>query len=90
LEIQIMPIRIVHLRASDTARAKLGSRAISVDEAKQLLSNGYETKPNPRNRKRVKNRMFLLGRTNGGRRLTVVVEPTADPGSWLIVTAWEN
>jgi len=90
LEIQIMRIRIVHLRASDTARAKLGARAISVAEARQLLSNGYETRPNPRNRGRARKRTLLLGRTNGGRTLTVVVEPTADPGSWLIVTAWEN
>jgi hypothetical protein len=31
-----------------------------------------------------------MGRTDGGRYLTVVVEATLDPTTWLPVTAWES
>ena len=33
--------------------------------------------------------MILIGRTDGGRALTLVLERTIDPTSWLIVTGWE-
>lgn len=33
---------------------------------------------------------MLVGATAGGRRLTLVVEATLDPGTWLIVTGWES
>jgi hypothetical protein len=29
-----------------------------------------------------------LGRTDGGRALTLVIDRTLDPTSWLIVTGW--
>jgi hypothetical protein len=31
-------------------------------------------------------RRFLIGRTSGGRVLTLVIEQTIDPTTWLIVT----
>jgi hypothetical protein len=31
---------------------------------------------------------MLIGRTDGGRRLTLVIEQTIDPSIWLIVTGW--
>jgi hypothetical protein len=31
-------------------------------------------------------RLLLIGRTDGGRAITLVIERTADPTSWLIVT----
>lgn len=33
-------------------------------------------------------RRFLIGRTSGGRVLTLVIEQTIDPTTWLIVTGW--
>jgi hypothetical protein len=30
----------------------------------------------------------LIRRTNGGRDLTLVIERTVDPTTWLIVTGW--
>ena len=30
----------------------------------------------------------MIGRTNGGRALTLVIERTIDPTTWLIVTGW--
>jgi hypothetical protein len=30
------------------------------------------------------------GKTNGGRALTLVVERTADPTDWLVITGWDS
>jgi hypothetical protein len=89
LEIQIMPIRVSQLIFTDAAIPKLGSRGISAAEAEQLLHNRSEVKPNPR-RDRNPERIRLIGETNGGRRLTLALEPTHDPTTWLTVTGWEN
>ena len=34
-------------------------------------------------------RRLVIGRTDGGRALTLVVERTPEPTTWLIVTGWE-
>jgi hypothetical protein len=34
-------------------------------------------------------RRFLIGSTDGGRALTLVIEQTVDPTTWLIVTGWD-
>jgi uncharacterized DUF497 family protein len=83
-----MPIRIFHLGAGDAARMKLGARGISVVEARQLLRNRYELMRNPRRRRWNDDRLMLVGMTDGGRVLTLVVERTPDPISWVIVTGW--
>jgi uncharacterized DUF497 family protein len=88
LEAQVMPIRVSHLDASDVARMKLGARGISLAEARQLLHNGYETERNPRAPRDGEPRLMLIGLTDGGRVLTLVVERTPDPNSWVIVTGW--
>jgi hypothetical protein len=33
-------------------------------------------------------RRFLIGSTDGGRVLTLVIEQTVEPTTWLIVTGW--
>jgi hypothetical protein len=83
-----MPIRVSHLEASDITRMKLGARGISVAEARQLTHNRYETGPNPREPRSEGRRRMLIGQTDGGRVLTLVIEPTPDPISWVIVTGW--
>ena len=85
-----MPIRVFFLDASDDVLMKLGARGISLAEARQMLFNGYQTKPDPGYRGRARKRQLLVGRTNGGRALTAVVEPTLESTDWVIVTAWEN
>jgi hypothetical protein len=35
-------------------------------------------------------RRLLIGRTNGDRCLTLVIEQTVDPTTWLIVTGWAS
>ena len=32
---------------------------------------------------------MLIGRTDGGRVMTLVIEQTADSTTWLIVTGWD-
>jgi hypothetical protein len=67
---------------------KLGSRGISKAEAAQLPRNRHVTVRNPKAPLDRARRLLLIGRTDGGRPLTLVIEPTADPSVWLIVTGW--
>jgi hypothetical protein len=30
----------------------------------------------------------MIGATDGGRTLTLVIEQTPDPATWLVVTGW--
>lgn len=62
--------------------AEHGITDIEID---QMLSNQHLVVPN-RGREP---RMFLLGQTDGGRILTVVVEPTRIDGTWRPITAWD-
>jgi hypothetical protein len=77
---------IHQLLATDIALDKLGARGISAEEAEQLLRNRHAIVSNPRDGKR----RLLIGRTNGGQTVTLVVEATPDPTTWLIVTGWES
>jgi hypothetical protein len=45
---------------------------------------------NPRGGGEPGERLLLIGRSDGGRTLTLVIERTADPTTWLIVTGWES
>ena len=72
---------------TEAAVEKLGARDISDDEAKQLLRNTNIIVRNPGARGNAERR-FLIGRTDGGRVLTLVVEETIEPTSWVVVTGW--
>jgi hypothetical protein len=83
------PVRVpdvVHeLLAPERALEKLGARSIAAEEVAQLLRNPHATVGNPRGPQR---RRLFIGRTDGGRALTLVIEQTADPTTWLVVTGW--
>lgn len=79
---------IAELLVTEAGVEKLGARGISVDEARQLLRNANVTVRNP-HEDRSLTRRLLIGRTDGGRALTLVIEQTADPTTWLIVTGWD-
>jgi uncharacterized DUF497 family protein len=85
-------VRISELLATDAAAEKLGARGISVEEAHQLPHNNHVTLRNTgrrrRSRRKLDTRRIVVGYTNGGRTLTLIVERTNDPTSWLIVTGW--
>lgn len=86
---------VVHeLIATEAALDKLGRRAIATDEAEQLPRNRHVILPNVRGRegprRQPRERRLLIGRSDGGRILTLVIEQTNDPESWLIITGWES
>lgn len=87
-----MPPVVRILRATQAALDKLGARAISDDEAEQIPRNRHivvENLRGDRDRRQPPERRLLIGRTDGGRALTLVIEVTLDPETWLIITGWE-
>ncbi len=78
------------LLATERAIDKLGARGISVDEAEQIPRNRHTMIRNPRDPEGPGKRQLLVGCTDGGRALTLVVERTIDPTTWLIVTGWSS
>lgn len=74
------------------AAEKLGARGISNHEVEQIIDNRFVIALNPRRNRRSANtlhvRRLLTGLTNGGRALTLVVERTVEPTTWLVVTGW--
>jgi hypothetical protein len=78
------------LLATDVALDKLGARRISAEEAEQLPRSAHVMVRNPRRGSEPGKRLLLIGRSDGGRALTLVIERTADPTTWLIVTGWES
>lgn len=68
----------------------LGARGISAQEAEQLPRNPHVTVRNPRGGGEAGKRRLLIGRTEGGRPLTLVIERTVEPSTWLIVTGWRS
>ena len=78
---------VVHeLVATERALDKLGARGISPDEAAELPRNRHVVVHNPRG---PGTRRFLIGASDGGRVLTLVIESTMEPTTWLIVTGWD-
>jgi hypothetical protein len=85
-----MPDVVHELLATDIAIDKLGARAISVDEAGQLARNPHLTVRNPDAPPGPGHRRLLIGRTDGGRVLTLVIEETIEPTTWLIIAGWSS
>lgn len=83
-----MPDEVRELLLTETALEKLGARGISAEELEQLLHNEHVTVRNPH--APTGTRRLLIGRTNGGRCITIVIEQTIDPTSWLLVTGWAS
>jgi hypothetical protein len=86
---------VIHeLIATEAAIDKLGRRGIAAEEAERLPRNRHAIQPNVRGpegpRHQPVERRVVIGRTDGGRSLTLVVEQTIDPESWLIITGWES
>lgn len=79
---------IAELLVTEAAIDKLGARGITIEETHQLLRNAKITIRNPHHDPPGR-RQLLIGRTGGGRVLTLVVERTSDPTTWLIVTGWD-
>lgn len=81
---------IAQLLATDVALDKLAARGISADQAQQLPRNAHVVVANPREGGDPGARRLLVGLTDGGQSLTIVIERTVDPTTWLIVTGWNS
>jgi uncharacterized DUF497 family protein len=80
---------IAELLVTETAIDKLGARSIATHDARQVPRNDHVVVRNPREASPGKRRL-LIGRTDGGRALTLVIEQTVDPTTWLIITGWDS
>jgi hypothetical protein len=67
---------------------KLGACGITTHDARQIPRNAHIVVRNPHKTAPGKRRL-LIGRTDGGSALTLVIEQTAEPTTWLIVTGWD-
>jgi hypothetical protein len=86
-----MPETVHRLQVTLVSIGKLARRGISAGEARQLIGNPKLLLRNvgrTRTRRELARRL-LVGQTDGGRALTLVIERTGDSGTWLIVTGWE-
>jgi uncharacterized DUF497 family protein len=79
---------IAELLLTEAAIDKLGARAISIEETHSVPRNANVVVRNPHSDPPGKRRL-LIGRTDGGRLLTLVIERTTDPTTWLVVTGWD-
>lgn len=75
---------IAQLLATDVALDKLAARGISADQAQQLPRNAHVAVGNPRQGRDPGARRLLVGLTDGGQSLTIVIERTVDPTTWLM------
>jgi hypothetical protein len=79
---------IALLNFNETAVEKLGARDIAPEDIEQITANRYVALRNPR--PRVDGSILLIGTTDGGRLLTVVLNPVAaDSSEWDVATAWD-
>jgi hypothetical protein len=81
---------VIELLLTEVALDKLGARNVSAEgEAEQVLRNAHVVVRNPR-APDPGSRRLLVGRTNGRRCLTLVIEQTVEPTTWLGITGWDS
>jgi uncharacterized DUF497 family protein len=81
------------LLATEAALDKLGARGISVADADQTIWNRHVILRNRRGkpeRQQPETRRLVIGETDAGRVLTLVIEETIEPTTWLLVTGWDS
>jgi uncharacterized DUF497 family protein len=80
-------IAIYFLEFDDENTRHVARHRVTPEEIEQITGNDYVT---ARNRHDPENRIRMIGHTNGGRVLTVVLEATRDDGVWRPVSAWDS
>jgi hypothetical protein len=84
---------VVDLLATEAGLDKLGARGISVLEAEQTIWNRHFIVKNRRGRPERPQpdvRRLLIGPTDTNRILTLVIEETVEPTTWLLITGWDS
>lgn len=88
-----MPDVVSQLLATEAAIDKLGARGISAAEAEQTLWNRHVLVKNRRGspeRRQRGTRRLLIGHSDVNRCLTLVIEETLEPTTWLLITGWDS
>jgi hypothetical protein len=85
-----MPDAIAELLITEAAIDKLGALGITTQDAHRIPRNAYIVVRNPHKTTSPAKRRLFIGRIDGGRAPTLVIEETVDPTSWLIVTGWDS
>ena len=88
-----MPDAVNQLLATEAALNKLGARGISVVEAEQTIWNRHVVVRNRRGspeRRQPGVRRLVIGQSDANRVLTLVIEETMEPATWLLVTGWDS
>jgi uncharacterized DUF497 family protein len=80
-------VRIAEVEFDDYNEGELAAHGVSAHEVMQLLENVFTVR---RNKRSGAGERQLIGRTNGGRVLTVVLAPTAISDRWRPVTGWDS
>jgi hypothetical protein len=80
-------IRISELEFDDTNIQKLAVHGVAPQEVMQLLENRFTVRRNKRSRTGERQ---LIGETNGGRVITVILATTAVPDRWRPITGWDS
>lgn len=83
-----MPRYVEQLIADDfeAHQAQAGRRIVTVREAQEVWDGGFLPRHNVRGDA---NTRLLIGRTDAGRRVTMVARHLGD-GGWLTFTAWDT
>jgi hypothetical protein len=84
---------VKQLLATEAALDKLGARGISTAETEQTLWNRHVLVKNRRGRperRQREARRLLIGHSDANRVLTLVIEETVEPTTWLLVTGWDS
>jgi hypothetical protein len=80
-------IRIAELEFDEYNEAELAAHQITAHEVMQILRNRFTVRRNRRNRSGDRQ---LIGETDGGRVLTIVLASTTEPDRWRPVTGWDS
>lgn len=84
----MVPDVVRELLVTEVALDKLGARQISTDDTRQLVRNRHVIVRNPQAGGAAGSRRLLIGTTDSGGVITLVIEATIEPTTWLIVTGW--
>src|ERR1700690_3910382 len=88
-----MPDAVNQLLATEAALDKLGARGISASEAGQTIWNRHVIVRNRRGspeRRQPDARRLVIGQSDANRVLTLVIEETIEPTTWLLITGGDS
>jgi hypothetical protein len=83
----VAAIRIAELEFDEDNEDELAAHNVTAIEVLEILDNLFTVRRNKKNRSGAR---LLIGQTNGGRVLTIVLAPTHTPDRWRPVTGWTS